>query len=77
MNEYKRMYTEASNDVSKFLANPINAYVLVKRLTTDWKQVENEITQNSGQGKFLFWITTMLFIWSPLSLLNSFIFSHI
>ncbi len=62
MNEYKRMYTEASNDVSKFLANPINAYVLVKRLTTDRKQVENEITQNSGQGKFLFWITTMLFI---------------
>lgn len=27
----------ASQDVSSYLANPVNAYLLVKTLTTDWK----------------------------------------
>jgi prolyl 4-hydroxylase len=46
------MYQEASADVSKYLANPINAYLLVKRLTSDWKQVEGVMTQNVGPGMF-------------------------
>lgn len=36
--------------MSKYLANPINAYLLVKRLTADWKQVEGVMTQNTGPG---------------------------
>jgi len=44
------MYQEASADVSKYLANPINAYLLVKRLTSDWKQVEGVMAQNTGPG---------------------------
>ena len=44
------MYQEASEDVSQYLANPVNAYLLVKRLTSDWKQVEEVMTQNVGSG---------------------------
>lgn len=48
--EYEKMYEEASADVSKYLSNPINAYLLVKRLTSDWKQIEGIMTQNTGPG---------------------------
>jgi len=44
------MYNEASIDVSKYLANPINAYLIVKRLTADWKEVENVMSENLGTG---------------------------
>jgi prolyl 4-hydroxylase len=40
---YSRLHSIASKDVDKYLANPINAYLLVKRLTTDWKLVEHLI----------------------------------
>ncbi|XP_057378430.1 prolyl 4-hydroxylase subunit alpha-1-like [Daphnia carinata] len=48
LEEYESIYQEASADVTKYLANPINAYLLVKRLTADWKQVEGVMTQNVG-----------------------------
>ena len=54
------MYEEASSDVGKYLANPINAYLLVKRLTADWKQVEGVMTQNVGRGIFSFYLTILL-----------------
>lgn len=50
LEEYESMYQEASADVTKYLANPINAYLLVKRLTSDWRQVEGVMTQNVGPG---------------------------
>lgn len=50
LEEYQRMYKEASTDVSKYLANPINAFVLVKRLTSDWKEVEDTLVKNSGEA---------------------------
>jgi prolyl 4-hydroxylase len=40
---YSRLHSIASKDVDNYLANPINAYLLVKRLTTDWKLVEHLI----------------------------------
>jgi prolyl 4-hydroxylase len=52
LGEYEAMYQEASADVSKYLANPVNAYLLVKRLTTDWKKVEKVISRNAGSGMF-------------------------
>ena len=45
---YSRMHSIASKDVDNYLANPINAYLLVKRLTTDWKLVEHFIHNNKG-----------------------------
>jgi prolyl 4-hydroxylase len=47
------MYQEASADVSQYLANPVNAYLLVKRLTSDWKKVERVISRNAGSGKYV------------------------
>nr|CAD7408972.1 unnamed protein product [Timema cristinae] len=39
-----------SQDVQGYLSNPINAYLLVKRLTTDWKQVESFMVDDITQG---------------------------
>jgi hypothetical protein len=50
LEEYESMYQEASEDVSQYLANPVNAYLLVKRLTSDWKRVEGVMTENVGSG---------------------------
>ncbi|KAK4030537.1 hypothetical protein OUZ56_023780 [Daphnia magna] len=50
LEKYETMYQEASKDVSKYLANPVNAYLLVKRLTSDWRQVEGVMVQNIGSA---------------------------
>lgn len=39
------------------MSNPINAYLLVKRLTTDWKRIEELITEDVGKA-FVANITT-------------------
>ncbi|KAK9754306.1 2OG-Fe(II) oxygenase superfamily [Popillia japonica] len=46
---YMEQYEKASQDVQAYVENPINAYLLVKRLTTDWKEVRNLITTNTGE----------------------------
>lgn len=38
---YNELNSIASKDVQSYLSNPVNAYLLVKRLTTDWKLVEH------------------------------------
>ncbi|CAD7090460.1 unnamed protein product [Hermetia illucens] len=48
MNEYQKEHEEASADISEYLANPINAYLLTKRLTSDWKQIENLMEYDVG-----------------------------
>lgn len=53
LEKYETMYQEASKDVSKYLANPVNAYLLVKRLTSDWRQIEGVMVQNIGSGTLL------------------------
>ena len=40
---YMKIHSAASGDSESYLANPVNAYLLVKRLTTDWKQVESMV----------------------------------
>lgn len=46
--EYQREHSEAAKDVSSYLLNPINAYLLTKRLTSDWKDVEELMTADVG-----------------------------
>ena len=46
--EYQREHSEAAKDVSSYLLNPINAYLLTKRLTSDWKDVEQLMTDDVG-----------------------------
>jgi prolyl 4-hydroxylase len=47
--EYQREHSEAAKDVSLYLSNPVNAYLLTKRLTTDWKEVETVMTSTAGE----------------------------
>jgi len=46
--DYQSAYNEASKDTSKYLANPINAFLIVKQLTADWKKVEGVMSENIG-----------------------------
>lgn len=39
-------------NVQEYISNPINAYTLVKRLTTDWKQLEELIGHTVSNGKY-------------------------
>ncbi|KAK2582088.1 hypothetical protein KPH14_002791 [Odynerus spinipes] len=48
--DYMREHEEASRNIQQYLSNPINAYLLVKRLTTDWKRVEELITEDVGKS---------------------------
>ncbi|XP_069668616.1 prolyl 4-hydroxylase subunit alpha-1-like isoform X2 [Periplaneta americana] len=47
--DYAREHEEASQDIQGYLSNPINAYLLVKRLTTDWKEVETQMVDDVGK----------------------------
>ena len=48
--QYESAYEEASKDTSKYLANPINAFLIIKLLTADWKQVEDVMKENIADG---------------------------
>lgn len=54
--EYQREHKEAAKDVSGYLLNPINAYLLTKRLTSDWKDLEHIMTMDIG-SEFLINVT--------------------
>ena len=49
LKQYESMYLEASNDVPKYLNNPINAYLLIKRLSSDLREVESVMKQDSNE----------------------------
>uniref|UniRef100_A0A1B0CQR2 procollagen-proline 4-dioxygenase n=1 Tax=Lutzomyia longipalpis TaxID=7200 RepID=A0A1B0CQR2_LUTLO len=46
--EYQSEHNEAAADITGYLSNPINAFLLTKRLTTDWKEVENVMLYDVG-----------------------------
>ncbi|KAF6213916.1 hypothetical protein GE061_011641 [Apolygus lucorum] len=46
--EYRKEHALASSDVSEYLSNPLNAYLLVKRLTTDWTTTESLMTEQTS-----------------------------
>lgn len=41
LKQYKKEHNEATRDVLKYLSNPLNSYLLIKRLTMDWEKIEN------------------------------------
>ena len=51
--EYGKLHEVASADTQSFLENPINAFLLVKRLSADWKAAESLMLQTVGKGKTL------------------------
>lgn len=50
INEYQREHDEASRDISRYISNPINAYLLTKRLTSDWRIVEQVMSHDVSNG---------------------------
>lgn len=48
--EFTHEHEEASRDVDHYLSNPLNGFLLVKRLTVDWKDVEVLIKDGVAQG---------------------------
>lgn len=53
MTEYQKEHNEAAADISAYLTNPINAYLLTKRLTSDWKVIEDVMSYDVGSGKYM------------------------
>ncbi|KAG8197754.1 hypothetical protein JTE90_006800 [Oedothorax gibbosus] len=48
--EYGKLHQVASDDSQTFLANPINAFLLVKRLSTDWKTAQSLMMESAGKA---------------------------
>lgn len=45
--------SKSASDPEGYLAHPVNAYKLVKRLNTDWLELENLVLQDTTNGKEL------------------------
>ena len=45
INEYEKIRTEAASDVERYVGNPLNSYLLIKRLTSDWKEVRELVSE--------------------------------
>ncbi|POI32272.1 hypothetical protein CIB84_003976, partial [Bambusicola thoracicus] len=45
--------SKSTSDPEGYLAHPVNAYKLVKRLNTDWLELENLVLQDTTNGKEL------------------------
>lgn len=41
----------STTDPEGFLAHPVNAYKLMKRLNTEWSELETLVLQDSSHGK--------------------------
>lgn len=52
---YNQLNSVASKDTQSYLSNPVNAFLLVKRLTTDWKLVEY-LTFNADRKDLIEWL---------------------
>ena len=48
--DYEKHASFALEDPEKYLANALNAYLLVKKFTTDWKAVHSLLTHNTAEG---------------------------
>ncbi|XP_063613965.1 prolyl 4-hydroxylase subunit alpha-1-like [Penaeus indicus] len=57
--EMERVHDEAARSPEAFLGNPINAYLLVKRLTVDWLDLQNIMTDDSTGQAMLNNLTSM------------------
>lgn len=57
--EMERIHDMAAHSPDDFLANPINAYLLVKRLTVDWADLQDVMTDNSMGKAMLNNLTSM------------------
>lgn len=50
--DYEKEHSIAARDVTNYLSNPINDYLLVKRLASDWYKTEKLMQDPFYEGKF-------------------------
>ena len=48
LDDYKSVRNQASQSGEQFVGNPLNSFLLIKKLTSDWKQVEALVLGGSG-----------------------------
>ncbi|KOB65283.1 Prolyl 4-hydroxylase alpha subunit [Operophtera brumata] len=51
LNQYKKEHEKAMEDIPNYLGNPINAFTLIKRLTTDLDLIEERIKKGTDYIK--------------------------
>jgi prolyl 4-hydroxylase len=49
LEEYRRMRDAASQSRERFVANPLNSFLLIKKLTSEWKEVQGLIQGGHGE----------------------------
>ena len=47
---YEEIQNRAATDVEKYVGNPINSYLLIKKLTSDWKEVKTLMSSSFNSG---------------------------
>lgn len=50
--QYERLRDEAVQGEEKFVGNPLNSFLLIKRLTSDWKTVQSMLDGGAGEKLF-------------------------
>ena len=50
--DYQTMRDNAEEAGDKFVGNPLNSFLLIKKLTSDWKQVQGLIQNSVGKELF-------------------------
>lgn len=51
---------KSSSDPEGYLAHPVNAYKLVKRLNKEWLELENLVLEDLTKGECLWKITNVM-----------------
>lgn len=51
--DYEKEQSIAARDVTNYLSNPINDYLLVKRLTSDWRKTEKLMQDPYYESNYL------------------------
>ena len=41
------------SDVGKYLGNPVNSYLMLKRFNVDWKKLERTLETDFAESKFI------------------------
>lgn len=49
---YEDIQTRANDNVEKYIGNPLNSFLLIKKLTSDWKEVKTLMTKNTAEAIF-------------------------
>ena len=46
------MQKKAHHDVEKYIGNPLNSYLLIKKLTSDWKELKDLLSPSDANTAF-------------------------